>query len=320
MRRPETSSGRIGHDVFGGGDTSGAREQLLGPGSSGVIGDHFGGSHHEHAPALVPHRIELVDLEGHDRVQRGAVEARRPGGVKDDVAFEHGVAHGEHGRDRSDRYRHPPDAPVAEEREACGAFDGELGRAVARVQLPERHRASVPEPDRRLSGPRSRNATPGTRRNPRRPRPGPDPPDGTRRVADILAALLVRGVKVRRSVGGSPRFCFHRPDPRSRRQAAEGRGRWTTRWTTSSLTCSRPPSPPWASKLVDVERRSTAVRVVVDRAGGVDLEAIAAATRAVSAVLDAHDPFPGQRYTLEVSSPGVERRLRTPLPLRARRR
>jgi ribosome maturation factor RimP len=69
---------------------------------------------------------------------------------------------------------------------------------------------------------------------------------------------------------------------------------------------------PLGLELVDLERRATSVRVVVDRAGGVDLEAIAAATRAVSAVLDTHDPFPGQRYTLEVSSPGVERRLRTP--------
>jgi ribosome maturation factor RimP len=69
---------------------------------------------------------------------------------------------------------------------------------------------------------------------------------------------------------------------------------------------------PQGLEVVDIERRATSVRVVVDRTGGVDLEAIAAATRAVSAVLDAHDPFPGQRYTLEVSSPGVERRLRTP--------
>ena len=69
---------------------------------------------------------------------------------------------------------------------------------------------------------------------------------------------------------------------------------------------------PLGLELVDLERRVTSVRVVVDRTGGVDLEAIAAATRAVSAVLDAHDPFPGQRYTLEVSSPGLERRLRTP--------
>ncbi len=69
---------------------------------------------------------------------------------------------------------------------------------------------------------------------------------------------------------------------------------------------------PQGLELVDLERRSTSVRVVVDRPGGVDLEAIAAATRAVSVALDGHDPFPGQRYTLEVSSPGVERRLRTP--------
>jgi ribosome maturation factor RimP len=69
---------------------------------------------------------------------------------------------------------------------------------------------------------------------------------------------------------------------------------------------------PLGLDLVEVERRATLVRVVVDRNGGVDLEAIAAATRAVSAVLDAHDPFPGHRYTLEVSSPGVERKLRTP--------
>lgn len=64
--------------------------------------------------------------------------------------------------------------------------------------------------------------------------------------------------------------------------------------------------------LVDLEHRSGLLRVVVDRPGGVDLEAIAEATRAVSATLDEHDPFPGQRYTLEVSSPGVERPLRTP--------
>lgn len=65
-------------------------------------------------------------------------------------------------------------------------------------------------------------------------------------------------------------------------------------------------------EVVEVERRSSSVKVVVDRPGGVDLEAIAEATRAVSVVLDRHDPFPGHRYTLEVSSPGIERPLRTP--------
>ena len=57
--------------------------------------------------------------------------------------------------------------------------------------------------------------------------------------------------------------------------------------------------------------RSGVLLVTVDRDGGVDLEALTEANRAVSVVLDELDPIPG-RYTLEVSSPGVERTLRTP--------
>jgi ribosome maturation factor RimP len=68
---------------------------------------------------------------------------------------------------------------------------------------------------------------------------------------------------------------------------------------------------PLGLDLVDVELHGAVIRVVVDRSGGADLDTIAEATGSVSAVLDAHDPFPGRRYTLEVSSPGVERRLRT---------
>jgi ribosome maturation factor RimP len=64
-------------------------------------------------------------------------------------------------------------------------------------------------------------------------------------------------------------------------------------------------------ELVDVEQSAATVRVTVDREGGIDLEGLAEANRAVSAALDRLDPLPG-RYTLEVSSPGVERRLRTP--------
>jgi ribosome maturation factor RimP len=64
-------------------------------------------------------------------------------------------------------------------------------------------------------------------------------------------------------------------------------------------------------ELVDVELRSGVLLVTVDRSGGVDLEALTEANRAVSEVLDELDPVPG-RYSLEVSSPGVERRLRTP--------
>jgi ribosome maturation factor RimP len=65
-------------------------------------------------------------------------------------------------------------------------------------------------------------------------------------------------------------------------------------------------------ELLDVEVRPGLVRLVVDGPGGAQLDAIAETTRAVSHVLDAHDPQPGRRYTLEVTSPGVERPLRTP--------
>lgn len=64
-------------------------------------------------------------------------------------------------------------------------------------------------------------------------------------------------------------------------------------------------------ELYDIEMHDTLVRVIVDRAGGVDLETLGDVTRAVSRALDEADPI-AHRYTLEVSSPGVERRLRTP--------
>jgi ribosome maturation factor RimP len=64
-------------------------------------------------------------------------------------------------------------------------------------------------------------------------------------------------------------------------------------------------------ELVDVELRSGVLLVTVDREGGVDLEALTDANRAVSGLLDELDPI-DSRYTLEVSSPGVERTLRTP--------
>jgi N utilization substance protein A len=65
-------------------------------------------------------------------------------------------------------------------------------------------------------------------------------------------------------------------------------------------------------ELVDLELRPGLLRVVVDRQGGVDLDSVSEATRQLSGLLDRHDPMPGRRYTLEVSSPGLERPLRTP--------
>jgi ribosome maturation factor RimP len=63
--------------------------------------------------------------------------------------------------------------------------------------------------------------------------------------------------------------------------------------------------------LYDLEVGGGIVRVTVDRPGGASLDEVAAATRAVSRALDEHDPIDG-RYTLEVSTPGLERNLRTP--------
>ena len=52
--------------------------------------------------------------------------------------------------------------------------------------------------------------------------------------------------------------------------------------------------------------------VLLERAGehGIDLDELEHATRTISAALDAMDPVHG-RYLLEVSSPGIERPLRT---------
>jgi ribosome maturation factor RimP len=52
------------------------------------------------------------------------------------------------------------------------------------------------------------------------------------------------------------------------------------------------------------------LRLYIDATAGIGLDDCERVSRAVSEVLDVEDPVPGQ-YTLEVSSPGVERSLRT---------
>ncbi len=64
-------------------------------------------------------------------------------------------------------------------------------------------------------------------------------------------------------------------------------------------------------ELVDVEMKAGVLQVTVDRPGGVDLEALTSAHRAIDARLDEVDPNAG-KYSIEVSSPGIERTLRTP--------
>lgn len=73
--------------------------------------------------------------------------------------------------------------------------------------------------------------------------------------------------------------------------------------------------PPLVSsglELWDVEVSRETVRLLVDRPGGVDLDALAAlAGKVVSPLLDEHPELtPAGQFSLEVSSPGVERTLR----------
>jgi len=57
-------------------------------------------------------------------------------------------------------------------------------------------------------------------------------------------------------------------------------------------------------------RGNALLRIYLDAEGGISVEDCERASRAVSEVLDSTDPVPGN-YTLEVSSPGLERPLRT---------
>lgn len=68
--------------------------------------------------------------------------------------------------------------------------------------------------------------------------------------------------------------------------------------------------------LYDVEFRGGILRITVDTPpgseGGVSLDTISLLTRMISRDFDHDDPMPGA-YTLEVTSPGLERTLRTPV-------
>jgi ribosome maturation factor RimP len=67
-------------------------------------------------------------------------------------------------------------------------------------------------------------------------------------------------------------------------------------------------------ELVDVELGGAggrqALRLFIDKAGGVSLDDCSSVSRSVSAALDVEDPIDGA-YDLEVSSPGLDRPLRT---------
>lgn len=69
-------------------------------------------------------------------------------------------------------------------------------------------------------------------------------------------------------------------------------------------------------ELADLElkvgSRDGVLRIFIDKPGGVGLEDCELISRQVSALLDVEDPIPG-RYSLEVSSPGLDRKLTKPV-------
>lgn len=68
-------------------------------------------------------------------------------------------------------------------------------------------------------------------------------------------------------------------------------------------------------EIVDIEYqregRGVVLRFFLDRHGGITIDEIAPMSRRLGDLLDVHDVLPGP-YTLELSSPGVNRRLRRP--------
>ncbi|MFC0108903.1 ribosome maturation factor RimP [Kibdelosporangium aridum] len=65
---------------------------------------------------------------------------------------------------------------------------------------------------------------------------------------------------------------------------------------------------------LEVQRagRRSLVKVVVDAEKGIELDEVAGVSRTVSGVLDEHDHVLGGPYTLEVTSPGLDRPLTKP--------
>ena len=69
-------------------------------------------------------------------------------------------------------------------------------------------------------------------------------------------------------------------------------------------------------ELVEVDLRgggkARMLRITLDKPGGVTHEDCANVSRDVSTILDVEDAVPGGAYTLEVSSPGLDRKLSKP--------
>lgn len=63
-------------------------------------------------------------------------------------------------------------------------------------------------------------------------------------------------------------------------------------------------------ELIELDFAGGSLRITIDKPSGVSLDDCVAASRRLGLILDASDPIEG-RYRLEVSSPGLNRRLKS---------
>lgn len=82
----------------------------------------------------------------------------------------------------------------------------------------------------------------------------------------------------------------------------------------SLLAALEPRAQECGVEIVTVEvvgaKKAPTIRVYIDTADGVSFDELSAAQAWINEIMDDIDPFPGA-YTLEVSSPGIDRPLRT---------
>jgi ribosome maturation factor RimP len=64
-------------------------------------------------------------------------------------------------------------------------------------------------------------------------------------------------------------------------------------------------------ELVDVDYNNGVMKLIIDQPAGLLSQTLIEVTKSVSRMIDAEDPIPG-RFTLEITSPGVERPLKKP--------
>ena len=121
-----------------------------------------------------------------------------------------------------------------------------------------------------------------------------------------------------RTLFGGPRTAFRRRAGNRLRErmhdmAEEGKKRGSTTEIVRAL--AQPLAAELGLALWDVtftkEGADWYLRIFIDKPGGVSIDDCVDMTHAVNPVLDREDPIP-QEYTLEVSSPGINRKLTRP--------